>query len=310
MELNYTDDEIKNSLIPNWTFSTNDLLTPKTLINKYLMNNTINKEQIINEFNKTNKNNDLIEEPNDKFPDVVIKLNNLGIKFEFGLIIISKDDVIFPMCDVGKNRSQFMFYYLKNIQSKLNNVFLTGYPSSGDELKSINSDSNSILSSFKPVYKSDNFSDTTRQIFGKEISRSIHIFDNLLKKKEEYSIQDLKNYENYKYAQHKYEILDIKSNDIDKIKNLFINIFLNPQNVREIINKNSSRKITYLCLSPDSFYNICNLFENLKKKNPLLNLENTRIIYYGIKDIFQGSTIKKNVLYNFINKIHDSTFLY
>ena len=79
MELNYTDDEIKNSLIPNWTFSTNDLLTPKTLINKYLMNNTINKEQIINEFNKTNKNNDLIEEPNDKFPDVVIKLNNLGL---------------------------------------------------------------------------------------------------------------------------------------------------------------------------------------------------------------------------------------
>ena len=39
-------------------------------------------------------------------------------------------------------------------------------------------------------------------------------------------------------------------------------------------------------------------------KTEKINFENTRIIYYRIKDIFQTSIIKNNVLNNFLVQIH------
>jgi len=296
MELNFSTTELKNALIPEWNCEKNNTF----IVNTQSVNITTYtnyKDLIINEFNKSNYNNDLTETFDETFIEKIIALSNSKIHFEFGFIKISTNDLIFPICDVGKNRSQFMFYYLKNIQALYNNVFLTGYPSSGDELKSIIEKSNGVLSSFIPRYKSDNFSNVMLKIFNKEVSRSIHVFDNLLKKKEEYNDYDLKNYETHKYIEHKHNIFDTPN---DNIKDLFKKYFLTPANIK-------NHNITYLCLSPDSFYNMCNLLYFMNKTEKM-NFENTRIIYFGIKDIFQTSTIKTNVLNNFLFSIQMRTY--
>ena len=67
-------------------------------------------------------------------------------------------------------------------------------------------------------------------------------------------------------------------------------------------------KITYLCLSSELFYNMCSLLNLMKNENKSLNLKNVRIVYFGINDIFQGSTIKNEVLNNFVEKINASTY--
>ena len=308
MQFSFSNNDIKDSLIPTWNFNTNNIFLPKhfKFVNKPKYTNF--KEYVVNEFNKSNTNNDLSEQFNTVHLEIINNLNDYGVNFEFGFINILINDVIFPICDIGKNRSQFMFYYLKNIQFTYNN-FLTGYPSSGDELKTIidNSNSNSILSGFKIQYKSDNFSKAMSTIFNNEISRSVHIFDILLKKKENYNQTDLKNYEEYKYEQHNYQLFD-KSKDYFEIQNLFKKYFLNPQNIRNIIDKNINYKITYLCLSSESFYNMCNLLNFMKNENPFCDLKNIRIVYFGIKDIFQGSAVKNETLNNFIEKIKMSTF--
>jgi len=46
----------------------------------------------------------------------------------------------------------------------------------------------------------------------------------------------------------------------------------------------------------------------MKNENKSLNLKNVRIVYFGINDIFQGSTIKNEVLNNFVEKINASTY--
>ena len=116
-------------------------------------------------------------------------------------------------------------------------------------------------------------------------------------KKEEYKDYDLKNYEIYKYIEHKHNIFDTPN---DNIKDLFKKYFLTPGNIKNY-------NITYLCLSPESFYNMCNLLYFMNKTEKI-NFENTRVIYYGIKDIFQTSTIKNNVLDDFLIQIQMGTY--
>ena len=146
MELNFSTTELKNALIPEWNCEKNNTFIVNTQpVNMTTYTNY--KDLIINEFNKSNYNNDLTETFDETFIEKIIVLSNLKMRFEFGYIKISPNYLIFPICDVGKNRSQFMFYYLKNIQALYNNVFLTGYPSIGDELKSIIEKSHGVLSS-------------------------------------------------------------------------------------------------------------------------------------------------------------------
>lgn len=167
-------------------------------------------------------------------------------------------------------------------------------------------DSNSsVLSGFQVPYKSDCFSISLINLLGFEYSRSIHVFDTILKEKQEYTHTDLKNLELYKYRNHKYNIFEKNRNDTIFIKDLFIKYFLNPENIKKIL-KSDTCNITYLCLSPNSFINLCNIFYTLKQKNPLLNLTNTKIIYFGIKDIFQRSSINQKELSSLIKKINSS----
>lgn len=301
-----------NALIPNYSFQSNILLNfnKKSNVKKMTEINDF-YEYILSHFNNTNKINGLTEELNN---DVLLKINNLhyhGIEFDFSVINIAINDIIFPLCDIGKNRSQFIFYYLKSLQSIKNNTFLTGYPMSCDELTTLFKDNNnSILSGFQVPYKSDSFSNSMLYVFNKEYSRSIHVFDKILKEKEDYIKGDISNLESHKYKNHIYDIFD---KDKDYIKELFINYYLNPLNIKKILNDNLNinetkminYRITYLCMSPMSFINLCDIFYKLKQENNKLDLTNVKIIYFGITDIFQRSSINKHILNNFIEQIND-----
>ena len=114
---------------------------------------------------------------------------------------------------------------------------------------------------------------------------------------------DLKNYEKYKYKISKYDLNESKK----QIEELFEKYFINPINLRKIINyqtESNILRITYICMSPESFINICNLFYLLNKS---LDLSNVRIVYFGIKDIFQKSHINDQNLNKF-RQIINSTF--
>ena len=295
------NNKIKNSLIPQWTFNTvKSLNIPEC---KIIENPKITDyaEYIKNGFKTTNKNNGLLEELTLENINVMTDLHKLGVEFEFSIINILDNDVIFPICDVGKNRSQFLFYYLKNLQSKFNNAFFIGYPASGDELNTIFVENkSSVLSGFQVPYKSDSFSNAMYSVFGKEYSRSIHIFDSVLKEEEPYSNQDLQNLEYFKYKNHKY---DIFNKDCDFIKELFKKYYLNPDNLRKVINCDefTNYRITYLCLSPSSFISLSDLLYRLNKK-----MSNVKIVYFGVQDIFQRSSINQSQLNDFITKINSS----
>lgn len=306
INFDFTDIEVKNSLIPDWNLNFSSMILQNNASLQKSKNYINFKEYVMNEFKNTNRDNELTEKLDESLMNIIIMLNENGIEFDFGYIKIKTGDIIFPICDVGKNRSQFMFYYLKNIQNTTNNMFYTGYPSSGDELISIIENTNNILTNFRPTYKNDNLSKILEIITGHEITRSIHIFHNILKEKEVYSLCDLKNYEKYKYSKHKCDIYT-KSNN-DKIKELFKKYFLNPNNIRKLLNNDSSNVI-YLCLSPQSFYNMCKLLKYVKDENPLVNLKKTKIIYYGTKDIFQGSCIKKEVFDKYLEQINKNIFV-
>lgn len=360
--------ELKKSIVSEWKLqkSNNDNIfdNDKNLYNYKLnviksndysndysnidINNSINlsnfENYIINGISNTNKINefdgDIIFDV-EKI-DLLTNLHNNGVQFDmrFNLdhkIKINSNEILFPMCCVGKNRSQFMFYYLKKLQGMTNINFEVGYPSSGDELSVLNdyilnsisnsiSNSNdnnkNILSSFFPQYKKDNFSkvigeslDITNLDGLNQISRSIHIFDKILKIKQEYLLNDLKNFETNKYKENKYNIFD-DNPDYLKIKILFEKYFLLPNNLLEIINYdkyndelNKINKITYICMSDKSFLNICKCLNSILSKYPNLKLYNIRIIYFGIKDIFQKSTIKQEDVQNF-KKLIDSGFCF
>lgn len=298
--------EIKDSLIPNWQIPNNNFTFINNIKKKENTKYNNFKDYIINEFYKINKENDFTEDLSNDIIDKILELSTFGVQFVFSLIKINKNDVIFPICDIGKNRSQFMFYFLKYLQTFYNNQFTTGYPASGDELNTIIKESNSsILSAFQVSYKSDCFSISLIDLLGFEYSRSIHIFDKVLKDKEEYSLSDLKNFEIYKLKNHKYNIYDKNKSDTLFINDLFKKYFLNPENVKNILS-NDTNNIIYLCLSPSSFIILCNLFHYLKLNDESLNLSNTKIIYFGLKDIFQRSSVNKKLLDDFIQKINSS----
>jgi hypothetical protein len=299
--------QIAYSLIPSWNFPVNNMITTnKIYINKKITNY---KEYIFDSYNANNILNNIHED------DLTIEqlnkisyLHDAGIQFHFKtsnseIIPIRLNDLLFPICCVGKNRSQYLFYYLKKLQSECNNRFDVGYPSSGDELSSLSNLSNSNttnLSSFEVSYRSDKFSKALNSIYGHEFSRSIHMFDKIIKESHEYELQDLKNFESTKYANN-------KSANHDDIAELFIKYFFIPTNIRKIIN--NIDRITYICASPNSFINICNIFNFLKQQDNTLDLRNVRIVYFGIKDIFQRSIISDDILNDFALKV-SSAFQY
>ena len=319
---------------PSWKFiiqNENQIYVQKH-INDYEYKNYIlnsfNISNIINDSGKEDLSNELINK--------IYDLYKYGVTFDFKdnstkIIPITKNDILFPICDIGKNRSQYMFYFLKHLQSHYPNTFIVGYPSSADEMASIfdiNIHNQSILSSFIVGYKSDNFSESLYKyatnkeskklysdIFNNpfpEVSRSIHIFDSLIKEKEQYLNCDLKNYEKNKYRIHKYDIFEKDNKDLQNIKELYKKYFLTPNNLRKIINSesinNSIQRITYICMSTQSFITMCNILHLMKKSDNLFDLSNVRIVYFAIKDIFQRSSVNQQILNDFRTKIKSSFY--
>lgn len=302
--------DIKNSLIPNWKIPKNNFIFSTNSNNKEIPKYDTFRNYVINEFNKVNKENNLdYQEIPKETINKIVELQGLGLQIEFSLIKINKNDVIFPICDIGKNRSQFMFYYLKNLQDNFDSFFTTGYPTSGDELNTILLDSNSsVLSGFQVPYKSDCFSVSLISLIGFEYSRSIHIFDKILKEQQEYIHLDLKNLESHKYRNHKYNLYEKNRRDAIFIKDLFKKYFLNPNNIKKVLGSDSN-DIIYLCLSPISFINLSNLLYLIKENDKSINFANTKIIYFGIKDIFQRSSVNQMQLNDLIKKINSSVIL-
>lgn len=355
--------ELKNSIVPEW-------MIQKSICNKISKNDNLiinNYKFNITQTNEHNSNMDInnlddLDNPDDfynyilegiensnkinEFDGEIIfdkekikvlkKLNDFGIIFDMRFnknhqIKINSNEIIFPMCCVGKNRSQYLFYYLKNIQGLSDVNFEVGYPSSGDELSvmidyldgyKINGITNTntnknVLSSFFPQYKKDNFSNIVTNSLNiinpdgnpdglNPIARSIHVFDKILKIKQDYLINELKNFETHKYKENKYDIFNCENTKV-KIKILFEKYFLLPDSLIKIINYNqyNSKKInriTFICLSDKAFYNLCLCFNSLTQKYETIQLNNIRIVYFGIGDIFQKSNIKQDVISNFKQK--------
>jgi hypothetical protein len=344
--------ELKNSIVPEWKIK-NPNLNPnsnseilykdnKSVPNINLLNNDF-ENYITNGLASTNQINEFDSEiifDTEKIK-MLKKLNDFGIQFDMRFnedyqIKINSGEIVFPICCVGKNRSQYLFYYLKKLQGMTETNFEVGYPSSGDELsvmveylsndndndndngknKNKNKSNNkNVLSSFFPQYKKDNFSNTVGESLNItnpdglfQVSRSVHVFDKILKIKQDYLTGDLKNFETHKYKEN---ILDIFENDQNylKIKFLFEKYFLLPNNLLKIINYNRDdskkiNKITFICGSDKSFYNICLCFNSLINKYPNIEFNSKlRIVYFGIKDIFQKSNIKQEDIDNFKHKI-------
>ena len=334
--------KLKNSLIPKWNIShelygINDpswnciTQTMKEKYTKKIITDAQYKNHILTSFYTSNEINDSGKEDlSNEMINKIYDLHKSGLTFHFKnsptqIIPITKNDILFPICDVGKNRSQYMFYFLKNLQSHYPNTFLVGYPSSADEMASIfdiNSHNQSILSSFSVGYKADNFSeslykDTKSSSTHKinpytQVSRSIHIFDSILKEKEQYSSNDLKNYEKYKYRNNKYDIFDKNNKDLANIKELYKKYFLIPHNLRNIINyglvNKTNYRITYVCMSTQSFITMCNILHSITKSNGLIDMSNVRIVYFAIKDIFQRSSINQKILHEFKTRINSSFY--
>jgi len=59
-------------------------------------------------------------------------------------------------------------------------------------------------------------------------------------------------------------------------------------------------------MSDKSFYNMVECFWLMKKVYPEIKLNNVRIVYFGIPDIFQRSNIKDNVLNDYKHKLFNS----
>lgn len=362
--------ELKNSIVPEWKiqklFDDNTFMGDKILAINYKFNNTQPVENISNIDKCTDdsnnfynfisngiKNSNLINDYDGEIIfdkekiNILKKLNYFGIIFDMRFdykykIKISSNEILFPMCCVGKNRSQYLFYFLKKLQGLTDVEFEVGYPSSGDELSVMinyldgmlannsnsNSNSNSnnnsnnksnknILSSFFPQYKKDNFSNTIANSLNitnsdglTQISRSIHVFDKVLKIKQDYLINELKNFETHKYKESKYDIFDELENENIKIKMLYEKYFLLPDNLLQLLNYNTDQdksnkinKITFVCASDKSFYNLCLCFNALIGKFPNIKLDKIRIVYFGIKDIFQKSNIKQEDIDLFREKL-------
>jgi hypothetical protein len=343
-ELDYIILELKKSLISDWKLEkivqqSNVKVSPKSNLKQNPLNNNyiefistgIQMSNILNEYIP-----DLIYD--DDFYNILNELHDTGIifdtKFNSDYVIeIGSREIVFPVCCVGKNRSQYLFYYLKYLESQNPNHFVVGYPSSGDELSVITDYlksnqmlnqilNHNILTSYSTQYKKDIISSSISKSFGiinpdklSDIPRSIHIFDKIFKQKDLYNDRDLKNFEPYKYNINKYDIFDKTNNQIyEKIIKLYIKYFLTPENLLEITNFNipyKMKKITYICMSDKSFYNLTKCFCSIKNVYPKIKLNNVRIVYFGTPDIFQRSNIKDYVLNDYKEKIFYSIkFIY
>jgi hypothetical protein len=267
--------------------------------------NTIPKlttDILVYRFNCSNQLNNIIYTLTNSQISLLDKLNNLGIYFEFGVgpeekIKIIPSDIIFPICCVGKNRSQYLFYYFANLKKLTPNIFILGYPASADEISTIiKPKPNSVLGGFVVPYKSDGFSQAIKSSFGEEYARSIHVFDKVIRNQENYLSNELKNLEPYKY---KSTSLDIYKKDSGQIKNLYLNYYLDPVKLSQLLNQNL--RINYICASPESFMNLCEVINFISESNKSINLNKIRIIYFGFNDIFQRSSVNQLE----INKLND-----
>lgn len=332
--------ELYTSIISQWILPNPDKSLVKVNLQLQINSNPINfKSWISNSINKSNNYNEYIpdESYTEDFYNVLEELNKFGVVFDIKsepnyIIQINKDEIVFPICCAGKNRSQYMFYYLKNLQAlNSNELFEVGYPSSADELSVITSylqsiktkTSNNILSSYSTQYKKDLFSSTVSNSFNltnpdglREILRSVHTFDKVLKYETPYTPLDIKNFEAYKYKTNIYDIFEPNSKEYTKIKQLYVKYFFNPKNLIMLLKNNlitSSQenfakinRITYICLSDKSFYNFCLCMKEIKKSYPEINLGLIRIVYFGIKDIFQMSNIKDDIITKYREKFVNS----
>lgn len=274
-------------------------------------------ERILQSDKINNYQNDYL--PNEEITTYIEKLIEDGMIFECvgkqnDFFEIISNEVVFPMCCQGKNRSQFMFYFLKYLQSNKTNNFLVGYPASGDELSLINNKyddekHNVVLSGFNISYKQDSFSNSILQIFGKEYSRNPHIFAKILRNKIYYACQDIANLEQDKITTPKYNIYDKTSKDVLKITELYKRYYLNPSNLIELIKIIFGKdilRVTWITMSYKSLENLIKVFELIKKQFSTFDYSKIRIIYFGNNDIFQGNNIKPKVLEEFTNKIFNS----
>lgn len=335
--------ELYTSIVSQWILPNPDKSVIKKNISmqQKLNQNPLNfKSWISNSINESNKLNEYTpdEDYGDDFYNVLEELYKFGVVFDIKsepdyIIQINSNSIVFPICCVGKNRSQYLFYYLKNLQAlntntNSNKLFEVGYPSSADELSVITNylqstqtkTSNYILSSYSTPYKKDVFSSSIFNSFGLtnpdgliEIPRSIHTFDKVLKYNSPYTSSDIKNFEPYKYKTNICDIFEPNNNlEYAKIIELYIKYYFNPENLIELYKTNLTNKIneintiTYICLSDKSFYNFCLCIREIKKSHPEINLSFIRIVYFGIQDIFQRSSIKNDVLSKYKKKFVDS----
>lgn len=309
--------------IINANIFTQQKINPNPLNFKSWISNCIDTSNELNEYTPDEKyTND--------FYNLLEELYQFGVVFDIKsdpdyIIQINQNSIVFPICCVGKNRSQYMFYYLKNLQAlNLNKSFEVGYPSSADELTAITSYlqstktklSNQVLSSYSTPYKKDVFSSSIFNSFGltnpdglTEIPRSVHTFDKILKYNSEYTSLDIKNFEHFKYKVNIFDIFNPINIEYTKIKELYIKYYFNPENLIKLYKDNSKdiiKRITYICLSDKSFYNFCLCMREIKKSHPEINLSFIRIVYFGIQDIFQRTNIKNNVLTKYKEKFVSS----
>lgn len=296
---NIDNNSILQSLISEKNFNLGKKIIPiiynSNQIKKYTDHNFVH--YISTSFDFSNKLYGIESKIDTKLIEKILLLHNTSVKFELKDTLetqfeIKSNDFLFPICCVGKNRSQFLFYYLKKLQQEFPS-FHVGYPASGDEISSIiSSNKNNILGGFTVQYKSDCFSKSIEYSFGKEVSRSIHVFDKLIRNPESYSNSDIENLEPDKYRFSSYDIFD---KDSVEIKKLYMEYYLNPSNIRKLVS-NFNLCVTWICLSPESFNNLVSVLYELKNTNKQLDLSNTRIIYYGFNDIFQSSKINVQLL--------------
>ncbi len=313
-------EHITQSLVSSWKINTlnynftNNIINLKNNIqNNFYTNNSYTsieyKDYIKKSFdNNNNLNNIAFPELSNNQVKQIYLLHCKGLEFVFKScceikIDIRENDVIFPICCIGKNRSQYLFYYFKFLQAQCKDKFFVGYPSSADELytmvESKSSSLSTILSGFTVQHKKDCFSSSIQKTFGFEVSRSIHVLDKLLKNPEEFNSNELTNFEQYKYKSNKYDIYEKEYIDV---KLLFLKYFVNPSNIINLLNnifeEKKNYRITYICASPQSFIKLTEIFYILSQTDKEINFNNTRIIYLGINDIFQRSSVNQIELDN------------
>ncbi len=271
-------------------------------------NDKLDFDKIIYGFNFTNTQSNIDYNLTNTQINTIKKLVDLGINFDMKnlpdkKISISSSDILFPICCVGKNRSQYLFYYFANLLNTNPQLFNLCYPASGDELSTIiKSKSNSVLGGFTIQYKSDGFSQAIKSSFGNEYSRSFHVFDKLIRKPESYLPTELKNLEDFKY---KNTLIDIYDKDSDQVKDLYLNYYLNPDKLNELLENN--HRINYICASPESFINLLEVLMYVSESNKSIDWKNVRIIYFGFNDIFQRSSVNQIEL-NTLNQKLLNTF--